>query len=65
MQNESKEFTVTRAKVGINGQYLAGLSLEDAQAEFKHVDKRLIKEMHTEAVKKANKKTEKGTKKKK
>ena len=61
--HKSKEFTVRRPRVGLDGLSLASLSLSEAQAKFSHLDKRLVKEMHTEAVK-TKKANEKGSKKK-
>lgn len=64
MQNARKPFTVKRGRHGWNGDDLAAMTLKEAQAKFENIDRRLIKEAHTEAVKR-KKENEKAAKSKK
>ena len=64
MQEVKKVFAIRRGRYGFNGNVLAGMNLKEAQAYFKSVDPRLVKDAHAEAVK-IQKENDKDSKEKK
>jgi len=46
----AKTFTVKVGRHGFNGEYLASVSVKDAQAAFKNIDPKTVSQAHAEAV---------------
>jgi len=63
MKNENKSFTVKRGRHGFDGNSLAEMSIKDATAHFKHIDARIVKDAHAEAVKVKKENDKKASKK--